>query len=98
MSEKMKARRESQKAKKEAALAKQEPVNQVTLEFLRKEAEALERGASSLFAHAGTTGDQDTWELAKSLRVEASMCMRLMQHIKGLSYEEYMYQVREGKL
>jgi hypothetical protein len=98
MNEILKARRKIQKAKKEAALAKQEPVNQITLEFLREEIKNLERGASALYTRAGETGDQDIWDLAKSQTAEIVMCMRLIQYIKGLNYEEYNYQVREGKL
>ena len=84
--------------KKEKALAKQQPVNLVTLDFLRQKEQALMETAKSLQEEAGQTGDPECWDAAKFTRGEASMCRELMAHIKGLSHEEFFIQLREGKL
>lgn len=83
---------------KEKALAKQDPVNPITLELLRAKAEILDKTAKSLQVQAGETGDPELWDAAKFTRGEASMCRELIAHIKGLNYNEFSIQLREGKL
>lgn len=83
---------------KEQVLAKQEPVNTITLDFLREKVEILDRTAESLQTQAGQTGDVEIWDAARFTRGEASAYRDLIAHVKGLSHREYLIQLREGRL
>lgn len=90
--------RDKAKLEKEAALSKQEPVNQITIEYLRNQAKMLDEMATSMGEEAGKTGDPELWDAARVTRGQASMCRDLIQYIKGLTYREYLYQLRAEKL
>lgn len=89
---------EKQKAEKEAALAKQEAVNQITIEYLRGLAEELDKLAASMSEEAGRTSSLEMWDSSRITRGQADMCRDLIKYMKGLSYKEYTYQLWANKL
>lgn len=96
--EKLQERRRKFEEEKAAALAKQAPINTVTIEYLKSKIKEEENAAKWSQDEAARTGDPDAWDYARFCRGKAAAYHDLIVYIKGLTWREECYQIQENKL